>query len=62
MTIRSLFFCMLLLTMSMAGSAILVAVMVGLVSVPDPAQVQIEWSRPYHPHHHDVADADRVQP
>ena len=63
MHIRTLFFYMLLTTLSMVGVVMIFAVSIGLVSVPDPSQVAVEWARPHEAYHlHRIVDAYRVQP
>ena len=58
MSYRQLYVCCFLLMLSITGSFGLLAVALGVVSMPEPAQIAVEYNRPYHVHAH-LADAEK---
>ena len=58
MTYRQLYLCCFLLMLSIVGSFGLLAVALDIVSLPDPAQIVVEYARPHHVHAH-LADAEK---
>jgi hypothetical protein len=60
MSYPQLYTCAGILTLSMVASAWLLMWAIGLVSMPDPAQIAVEYSRPAHVWH--AAEVERRAP
>lgn len=57
MTIRQLYFCAFTFTFALVGSILLLAVVMDIVSLPNPGLVTVHYVHTMHVHR-DVADAE----